>query len=134
MKDNKSFTKRMRRRKRGAHSEGTRATENFARGGGTRDSRRTTSGRETACNEESCDSREKGETKLLNVEKMRSWRESNDFKPAWLAGDPTVKKTTRGSVRRGVNVMNKSRMFEKDSEEFLIEEVGLHRGDVSNKE
>ncbi|KAI2512545.1 hypothetical protein MHU86_1764 [Fragilaria crotonensis] len=52
---------------------------------------------------------------------------------AWLAGDPTTKKAVRGSVRRGVNVINKSRMFEKDLEDVIIEEVGLHRGDVTNK-
>ena len=52
---------------------------------------------------------------------------------AWLAGDPTANKTTRGCVRRGVNVINKSRMFEKDLEDVIIEEVGLHRGDVNDK-
>jgi hypothetical protein len=52
---------------------------------------------------------------------------------AWLAGDPTTKKAVRGSVRRGVNVINKSRMFEKDLEDVIIEEVGLHRGDVTDK-
>lgn len=52
---------------------------------------------------------------------------------AWLAGDPTANKTNRGCVRRGVNVINKSRMFEKDLEYVIIEEVGLQRGDVNDK-
>jgi hypothetical protein len=52
---------------------------------------------------------------------------------AWLADDPTTVKNSRGCVRRGINVINKSRKFEKDLEDVIIEEVGLERGDVHDK-
>jgi hypothetical protein len=52
---------------------------------------------------------------------------------AWLAGNPTSKKATRGCVRKGVNVIKKSRMFEKGLEDVIIEEVDLHRGDVDDR-
>lgn len=52
---------------------------------------------------------------------------------AWLADDPTTSKATRGCVRRGMNVINKSRMFEKDLEDVIIEEVDMHHGEVNDR-
>lgn len=52
---------------------------------------------------------------------------------AWLADDPTTSKATRGCVRRGINVIHKSRMFEKDLEDVIVEEVGLDHGAVKGK-
>jgi hypothetical protein len=52
---------------------------------------------------------------------------------AWLADDPTSTKSKRGCVRRGINVIKKSRAFEKDLEDVIVEEVGMHRGEVNQK-
>ena len=50
----------------------------------------------------------------------------------WLANDPTSTKKKR-HVRRGKNVINKSRQFEKDREDVIIIESSISRGAVSNK-
>lgn len=52
---------------------------------------------------------------------------------AWLADDPTANKKKMTTVRKGINVINKSRMFEKDLENVIIEESRIIRGSVSNK-
>lgn len=52
---------------------------------------------------------------------------------AWLADDPTANKTKMTTVRKGINVINKSRMFEKDLENVIIEENRIIKGSVSNK-
>mmetsp|Transcript_427 Transcript_427/g.610 ORF Transcript_427/g.610 Transcript_427/m.610 type:complete len:406 (-) Transcript_427:139-1356(-) len=41
---------------------------------------------------------------------------------AWLADDPTVNKSSRGCVRRGINVIKKSKMFDKELENVILEE------------
>lgn len=50
----------------------------------------------------------------------------------WLAGDPTSTKKKK-HVRRGRNVINKSRTFEKDMENMIIVENHISRGAVSDK-
>jgi len=51
---------------------------------------------------------------------------------AWLADDPTADKKTT-TVRKGINVINKSRMFEKDLENVIIEENRITKGSVATK-
>lgn len=51
---------------------------------------------------------------------------------AWLADDPTADKKMT-TVRKGINVINKSRLFEKDLENVIIEENRIIKGSVSNK-
>jgi hypothetical protein len=51
---------------------------------------------------------------------------------AWLAEDPTSKKKLL-HVRKGRNVISKSRMYEKDLENVIIEEANIERGAVSDR-
>jgi hypothetical protein len=51
---------------------------------------------------------------------------------AWLADDPTSDKKTC-TVRRGMNVIAKSRAFEKDLANVIVEEASIVRGHVSHK-
>ncbi len=51
---------------------------------------------------------------------------------AWLAEDPTTEKKTT-TVRKGINVINKSRLFEKDLEHVIIEQNRIVKGSVSQK-
>ena len=51
---------------------------------------------------------------------------------AWLADDPTADKKMK-TVRKGINVINKSRLFEKDLENVIIEENRIVKGSISNK-
>ena len=51
---------------------------------------------------------------------------------AWLAEDPTTEKKTT-TVRKGINVINKSRLFEKDLEHVIIEQNRIVKGSVSHK-
>ena len=50
----------------------------------------------------------------------------------WLASDPTSTKKKK-QVRRGANVISKSRKFEKDQENVIIVENHISRGAVSDK-
>jgi len=50
----------------------------------------------------------------------------------WLANDPTSTKKKR-HVRRGKNVINKSRQFEKDLEDVIVIESNISRGAVSDR-
>jgi hypothetical protein len=52
---------------------------------------------------------------------------------AWLADDPTSDRRKTTTVRKGINVINKSRMFEKDLEHVIIEEARITKGSVSNR-
>jgi len=45
---------------------------------------------------------------------------------AWLADDPTVNKSARGCVRRGINVIKKSKMFDKQLQDIILEECDEH--------
>lgn len=51
---------------------------------------------------------------------------------AWLADDPTSTKKVR-HVRRGANVISKSRKFEKDLEGVIVEEANISSGAVAEK-
>ena len=51
---------------------------------------------------------------------------------AWLAEDPTSKNKLR-HVRRGKNVIYKSRMFEKGLENVIVEEAKIERGAVADR-
>ena len=51
---------------------------------------------------------------------------------AWLADDPTSKKKML-HVRKGRNVIAKSRQFEKDMEGVIVEEAKISRGAVKDK-
>lgn len=51
---------------------------------------------------------------------------------AWLADDPTSTKKLR-HVRKGRNVIAKSRKFEKDMEGIIVEEAQISKGAVSDK-
>ena len=51
---------------------------------------------------------------------------------AWLADDPTSERKMT-TVRKGINVINKSRVFEKDLENIIIEENRIVKGSVASK-
>ena len=51
----------------------------------------------------------------------------------WLANDPTSTKTTRACVRKGINVIRKSRAFDKGMEDVIVEEAGIEADNVSDK-
>jgi hypothetical protein len=51
---------------------------------------------------------------------------------AWLAEDPTSQKKLR-HVRKGRNVIFKSRMFEKGLEDTIVEEAKIERGAVADR-
>jgi len=51
---------------------------------------------------------------------------------AWLADDPTSTKKVR-HLRRGANVIAKSRMFDKDLEDVIVEEANIETGAVKEK-
>lgn len=51
----------------------------------------------------------------------------------WLADDPTSKKTTKGCVRKGINIIKKSRAFEKGLGDVIVEEAGLEMDHVSKR-
>jgi len=51
---------------------------------------------------------------------------------AWLADDPTKNKPTVGSIRRGANVIAKSRAFDKGLAGVIVEQHGLRAGSVQD--
>ena len=50
----------------------------------------------------------------------------------WLANDPTSAKKKR-HVRRGRNILSKTRQFEQDSDNVIIMEAKISRGAVGDK-
>ena len=52
---------------------------------------------------------------------------------AWLADYPMASKMKMTTVLKGINVINKSCMFEKDLENVIIEESRIIKGSVSNE-
>mmetsp|Transcript_23491 Transcript_23491/g.32946 ORF Transcript_23491/g.32946 Transcript_23491/m.32946 type:complete len:587 (-) Transcript_23491:302-2062(-) len=52
---------------------------------------------------------------------------------AWLADGPCSNNKKMTTVRKGINVISKSRAFEKDLENIIIEENDIHKGSVFEK-
>jgi len=52
---------------------------------------------------------------------------------AWLADGPCSNKKKTATVRRGINIISKSRAFEKDLENVIIEEANIIKGAVDDK-
>jgi len=71
--------------------------------------------------------------KFRNVQATDNGYASVKQLSAWLADDPTNANKTKGCVRRGINVIKKSRMFEKDLEHVIIEEAEIDSGSVDLK-
>jgi len=51
----------------------------------------------------------------------------------WLANDPTVNKSERGIVRRGINVIMKARAFDKDLADIIVEEADIEKDKFDDK-
>ena len=52
---------------------------------------------------------------------------------AWLADDPTKSKKKVKTIRRGANVIAKSRKFDKGLADVIVEETNMRTGSVTNK-
>jgi hypothetical protein len=76
--------------------------------------------------------RAKHKVKMEKVQATDNTHASVAQLSAWLAEDPTSHKKLR-HVRKGRNVIFKSRMFEQDSEGVIVEEAKIERGAVSDK-
>jgi hypothetical protein len=61
-------------------------------------------------------------TKFENVQATDDGYASVKKLASWLADDPTKKKEVVGHVRKGINVISKSRKFEKELEDVILDE------------
>jgi len=85
-----------------------------------------------ACNVRSTPVRIKPRVRYENIQATDQGYASVAKLSAWLADDPTSAKKVK-HVRRGANVIAKSRQFEKDMEHVIVEENNIATGAVREK-